>query len=530
MDTSAPQPETQKPLSVLPVDAAVGAYLISGMISSGEEGNVYLAHAATQADALYRIIEHPASEKRPLGALAQLRLEHPSLLAPCETLTIDGQNYVVIPIPQDAQPAEPLPASLALQQIIPIGEALAYLHNRGVAHLKVQPASIVLVNGRACLNHLEDAQVVRAAGDDAQLLFERDANFLALTLAALTVPGSSGLQAQAINAIREHGISHSYQSVAQVIADCQQALALGQDSTHRSAQPAVPALTILSGHATSPGRVRSNNEDALANLVMTMIDGHGQPCLAACFVIADGMGGEAYGEIASQIAVQQIMEQALRKLALPAVQHVEPQATSWSSEIDTIERERQMRETLVDGFHLANREIRALGQAQGKTAGSTATALLIFGRQALIGHAGDSRAYRLNSGVLTALTEDHSYVQRLIQLGQITPDNRASQANRNKLYRALGQQDGIDIDLIACPLEPGDRFLLCSDGLWDAVPETVLASLLGQQEQWLSPAERAARLVALADEAGGPDNSTALVIEIEGEQPGMGTHSTTKES
>ncbi|HEU5201144.1 MAG TPA: protein phosphatase 2C domain-containing protein [Ktedonobacterales bacterium] len=440
--------------------------------------------------------------------------------APREILTIDGQQYVVIPVPPDAQPAEPLPASLALQQIISIGEALAYLHNRGVAHLKVQPASIVLVNGRACLSNPEDAQVMRASGDDAQLLFERDANFLALTLAALTIPGSGGPQAQAIDAIREHGISHNYQSVAQVIADCQQALALGQDNAHQGAQSAVSALTVLTGHATSVGRVRSNNEDALGSLLMTVIDGRGQPCLAACFIVADGVGGEDYGELASQIAVQQIMEQALRKLALPAVQHSDQQAIPWNSELDTIERERQMREALVDGFHLANREIRALGQARGKIAGTTATALLIFGRQALIGHAGDSRAYRLNSGVLAALTEDHSYVQRLIQLGQIGPDNRAGQANRNKLYRALGQQDHIDIDVIACPLEPGDRFLLCSDGLWDAVPETLLADLLGQQEQWLSPMERAARLVALADEAGGADNSTALVIEIEGEQPG----------
>lgn len=514
MDTSAPQPETSEAATPLPVGAAVGAYLISETISSDVDGNVYLAHAATQAGAIYRIIEYPASEARTLGALAQLRLEHPALLAPCETVTIASSNYVVIPAPREAQPAGPLPASQALQQIIPIGEALAYLHSRGVAHLKVQPASIVLIDGRACLSNLEDAQIVRASGDEAQLLFERDANFLALTLAALTAPGSASLQAQAIDTIREHGISHSYQSVAQVIADCQQALALGQDS----AQPAGPALTILAGHATSPGRVRANNEDALGNLVMTIIDGHSQPCLAACFVVADGMGGEACGELASQTAVQQIMEQALRKLALPAVQNARQHATSWSSELDTIERERQMREALVDGFHLANREIRALAQAQGRAVGTTATALLIFGRQALIGHAGDSRAYRLNSDVLTALTEDHSYVQRLIQLGQIAPDNRASQVNRNKLYRALGQQDGIDVDVIACPLEPGDRFLLCSDGLWDAVPETVLAGLLGQQEQWLSPAERAARLVALADEAGGVDNSTALVIEIEGEQ------------
>jgi serine/threonine protein phosphatase PrpC len=517
MDQSINQSEPAQVLPPLPVGATIGKHLIVRLLSSGPEGNTYLTRSPS-VDTGYQIIEYPAGEARALASLASLRLEHPALLAPREALTIGERAYIILPAPHDAQPIGPLPPAAALHTIITIGEALAYLHSQGIAHLRIQPASILVADEQPYLSNLEESQNVRPGTDDAQLLFERDANFLALTLAALTVAGSSPRLEQAIDKIREQGISHSYQSVEQVIADCQQAVAQGHPATHSGTQLAVPALTVQAGHATSVGRVRTNNEDALGNLAMTIRDGQGQPCLVACFVVADGMGGEALGELASQIAVRCILDQALRRLALPTVQRAESDdAPDWSGGTERMEHERHMREALAEGFRTANQEIRALTLARGQAIGTTATALLISGRQAFIGHAGDSRVYRLSSGILTALTEDHSYVQRLIQLGQIDPANHANHPKRNALYRALGQRDTLEIDIVACPLEPGDRFLLCSDGLWDTLPESILTSLLGSQEQWTSPTAIATRLVELADEAGGQDNSTAVVVEIENE-------------
>lgn len=509
-------------LPSLPPGTAIGDYVIDQLLSSGPQGNSYRAHRRGGGDEAYQVSEYPAYEERPLAALAKLRLEHPALLAPREALTLGARAYVVSMLPQQAQPMRPLPPVEALRQIIAIGEALAYLHSQGVAHLRVQPASIVLVNGRACLCGLEDAQVVRVGGDDAPLFFERDANFLALTLGALATIGqgqeSSSPLARAISRIREYGGSHRYQSAAQVIADCQQALGTIQAPGQPGAGPHTRALTVLAGHATSVGRVRPNNEDALGELVMTTLDGAGQPRLLACFVVADGMGGEARGEIASQIASQSILEQVTRQLALPLLQWSEtaegPAAT------DALEREQQMREALLAGFRTANRQIRTLVHTRGQAIGTTATALLIFDGQALIAHVGDSRAYRLNRGVLAVLTEDHSFVQRLVQLGQIEPADQASHPRRNALYRALGQQDEVEVDLVACPLEAGDHLLLCSDGLWDAVSESTIASLLADARSGeATAAARAARLVALADEAGGQDNSTVLLIEISAESP-----------
>jgi len=519
MDQQPNLSEVRTTLAPLPAGAVIGSYIIARLISREAGSNTYQARDCAASNGAYQVIEYLAGEERPLAALARLRLEHPALLAPREALTLDERAYIILPLPANAQPIGALPPREALRQIIVVGEALAYLHTQGVAHLRVQPASIVLVDGEARLGGLEDAQIVRANASDARLLFERDANFLALTLARLAAidpaQESAAPLGAALGKIREHGISHSYQSVAQVITDCQQTLAPLQGTAHSTRQPSASAWTVLSGHATSIGRVRPNNEDALGNLLMTVLDGPGQSRLLACFVVADGMGGEARGEVASQLAAQHILEQVTRRLALPLLQGAD--APDGTSAADALERERLMRAALVEGFRSANRQIRLLARAEGQAIGTTATALLISGGQALIAHVGDSRAYRLHRGVLAVLTEDHSYVQRLIQLGQIDPADQAHLPRRNDLYRALGKQDDLDVDLVACPLEAGDRLLLCSDGLWDAVPEATLAAILADQTRASSPPARAALLVALADEAGGHDNSTALVIEILGE-------------
>jgi serine/threonine protein phosphatase PrpC len=508
----------------LPPGATVGEYRILHLISSEPTGNTYLAQALTADQPAYHLWEYPAGTEGPLLALAHRNVAHPALLTPKHVLSGERASYVSIPAPADPQPPPALPPAEALRQIIALGEGLALLHRQGVAHLRVHPDNLVWRQERLVLGGLEAAQMLPPGSPDAPFFFARDANFLALTLGALTGAGAGHPADQqleaAINTIREKGSDQAYRSVEQVLAECRRAVAQFAESAapDPAAQPAGPVWAIASGHATSVGLVRTNNEDALGRLELTLLDGHGQPIALACFLVADGVGGETRGELASHLAVHIILEGIVRQMALPALAPASvPGAQPEWQQPRFSDRERLPREALLDGFRVANRAIYGLARAQGQVMATTATALLLVGNQATIAHVGDSRAYRFRNGTLTALTEDHSIIQRLLRLGQLTPAEAASHPKRNTLYRSLGQQEQIEVEVRTCSVEEGDRLLLCTDGLWGAVPHERLEQVLAEQRS--SPALAvAAQLVALADAAGGEDNSTAIILDICHEQ------------
>jgi serine/threonine protein phosphatase PrpC len=438
-------------------------------------------------------------------------------------------------------PPAGFPPSEALHQTIGLGQELAALHRQGIAHLHVHPENLTWAEGRLVLGCMATAHILPPDSPDAPFLFARDANFLALTLGALTssaanAPAADAQLQAAISAIREQGARQAYESIEQVLAECQGALALVGDAdgaaaptARASALPAAPLLpwlrpapawTISIGQASSVGLVRPHNEDALGQLHLTLRAGHGQPLLLTCGVVADGVGGEAHGELASHLAVSTILERITRQLALPALAAPMEQAASaapispmLASADAAPQTTHLLQDALLDGFRAANRAILALERAPGQLIATTATAVLLVGDQAMLAHVGDSRAYRLHQGTLTALTSDHSVIGRLVQMGQLDPAQAASHPQRATLYRALGQHEQVEVELLACPLAAGDRLLLCSDGLWGALPPEQLAACLAESPPIPAPA-LAAHLVALADAAGGEDNSTALILDI----------------
>jgi serine/threonine protein phosphatase PrpC len=233
--------------------------------------------------------------------------------------------------------------------------------------------------------------------------------------------------------------------------------------------------------ATHAGKVRANNEDAL-------LVGEGRD--ETLFVVADGIGGFEAGEVASRIAVD-----VLKELAPGA--------------------------SFEGAISEANRRILAAGRGDERLSGMGTTVVAVrFGGTrdepvAQVAHVGDSRAYLLRGGSLRPVTEDHSLVAELVRSGDLTRDQAAEHPQKNLITRALGADEEVEVDTAVLPVEAGDRFLLCSDGLSDMIPETRIGEILAEAPG--DPEKPARSLVSAALDAGGADNVTVIVVDVKAE-------------
>ncbi len=263
---------------------------------------------------------------------------------------------------------------------------------------------------------------------------------------------------------------------------------------------------------THVGHVRANNEDHFyvakatraLETMLTSIPAGDVPERADeinhVMVVADGMGGHAAGEVASRLAIS-----ALVSLALDI-----PDWIFWVDAEHAPEVERRARESVQQVGALLIERGRADSALRGM--GSTLTCARNCGRDLLIVHVGDSRAYLLRAGRLERLTRDHTYAQMLVDSGQLAPDDETLSGLRHILINALGgnaEQVEVDVDLLR--LEDGDRLLLCSDGLTDCVDDKTIAATLAVGEQ---ANETCQRLVQLALDGGGRDNVTVIVARF----------------
>lgn len=249
------------------------------------------------------------------------------------------------------------------------------------------------------------------------------------------------------------------------------------------------------GYGQSVGRQRNHNEDALFTLTSSLLSNATQVPFGL-YVVADGMGGHKHGELASEIAVRAMANTVIQKLFLLLF--------SFPPQIP----EHSLQEILQEGVHAAHQAIRK----QTPGGGTTLTTCLILGEQLIIAHVGDSRAYLIEpSGQFHVLTRDHSLVKRLEELGQITAEQAATHPQRNVLYRAVGQGEPFDAEVYTYPLPHSVHLMVCSDGLWGVVPESRMANIIASAS---SPAQACQDLIVAANDAGGPDNITVILVRL----------------
>lgn len=250
------------------------------------------------------------------------------------------------------------------------------------------------------------------------------------------------------------------------------------------------------GQLTDIGKVRSNNQDAALSFFSTTRSADEWPDFGL-LIVADGMGGHQDGEKASAITVRAVADEILNTLYLPMVVGNDP--------ADQV----PVNEILTEAVQKANTAV----VAKVPEGGTTITAAVIIGDLAYIAHVGDSRIYLLHKGTIEQITRDHSLVQRLIELGQLTPEEALDHKQPNMLYRALGQNESVDVDTLTRRLPPNSRLLLCSDGLWN---QTTDAEILDIVTKYPNPQEACAKLVAHANMRGGIDNVTAVLLKLPG--------------
>jgi protein phosphatase len=251
-------------------------------------------------------------------------------------------------------------------------------------------------------------------------------------------------------------------------------------------------MQMRAAGATDRGRVRQNNEDAFV-----ADDGLG------LYAVADGVGGLESGEIASRIVIESLTN-------VIAGLHSGTDATPPSGLSRPGNRETS---ALRSAVSLANKRIFetvARDPAHGGM-GTTVTALVMREGMACLAHVGDSRAYRMRDRALAQLTSDHSLVAEMVRAGTLTPKEARKSRHRGVITRAVGINSEIAVDVTTLPVRPGDRFLLCTDGLTDMVPDEEIAAVLARG----APDAAVEALIRKANERGGADNITAVVVDAE---------------
>ncbi len=263
--------------------------------------------------------------------------------------------------------------------------------------------------------------------------------------------------------------------------------------------PLSPSLRFSVGQRSDPGQVRDLDEDSM--LVLTMAPTYESrigPVLGL-YSIADGMGGHASGEVASKMALQVLAEHVLKTVILPEL------AGELVLEEDILTFLRQ-------GTIAANDVVYLTRQKRENDMGTTMTTVLIRDSRLFLAHVGDCRAYHWSVNGLEQLTTDHSAVANMIAKGQLEPEELYTHPHRSIVTRCVGDRPVVEVDTDMLPVAPGDRIIICCDGLWELVRDEGIEDVMLQEAD---PQMACDILVRRANAAGGDDNISVIVVQIE---------------
>ncbi len=258
-------------------------------------------------------------------------------------------------------------------------------------------------------------------------------------------------------------------------------------------------VRLIAAHQSDAGMMRELDEDSIFSLTASSTFESLTAPTIGLYIVADGMGGHEGGEVASKGAIQIMAEYLLRTV-------IAPEMTG----------EHCLEETVIarldEAVQLANRRVFEAQKVRRSDMGTTLTAAMVINDTAYIINVGDSRTYHWGAAGLTQITNDHSLVASLVASGSLGPEGIYTHPNRNIIYRCIGESAKVDTDTFVQKLLPGDRLLLCCDGLWEMIrPEGIAEALMEEA----APQRACDVMVQRANAAGGEDNISVLIVNVE---------------
>ncbi len=430
--------------------------------------------------------------------LAEMELHHGGALLPIETFTetILGTRrvYVVMPEPSPFTAAR-LPSQPETTDIVnwsvQLADALAYLHKNNIS-FGTADLEHISIGGKAARWFNFTSARIQTPGTRNRRVYTDDVISLTAGLFVL-------LTGQAYSpsiTVAPPGLNETFQLVfSGEIGTASQLADRLRDVISEIRRPTSYDLRV--GRLSDVGQVRQINEDSLLTLEVGRVHRSiGSPI--GLYVVADGMGGHSAGDVASGLAIHALAQHATETL-LP-------------NELDNRSGKFDIEAWLREAIAIANNTVHEQRQLAGTNMGTTLVMAFIVNSVAHLANVGDSRAYLINAAGIKQLTVDHSLVQRLVDLKQLTPEEARTDNRKNVIYKNLGDRPGVEPDISRISLEPGDQLLLCTDGLCGYVEDDRMLAIIRSAH---SPQEACRQLIDEANANGGPDNITAVIVQME---------------
>jgi PPM family protein phosphatase len=276
----------------------------------------------------------------------------------------------------------------------------------------------------------------------------------------------------------------------------------------KNQHPALCSLLLDTGKSTDNGAVRRHNEDSILTMEFNLSGGNGM-ISAGLFAVADGVGGNEGGEIASSAALRVLSSCVIKALTAPSFM-MRKNGLPPKTVLKILQKSAQA----------ANREVFKKAVYFKNDMGTTLACALVTGSTTSIVNVGDSRVYVYNGKTLEQITKDHSLVAALAAAGEITPDEIYPHPRRNIITRCLGMHPEMEIDQFTREIRPGEALIICSDGLWEMVHDGELSDIIGGARSAQSACDK---LVAAANRNGGLDNISVVIVKAMGQNDNIKT-------